>query len=379
MWQTPRQILNRNKAQRTLMRFTFFLIAALLSGLHVAMAAGPVETSPFAVQGVDVDVTDLSVKAAKDKALIDVQMKALALLGQNLGGSDVAAEFAKMEAKEVMPLLKSLSIEKETMSPGHYQGTFTVRFLPQKLKPLLSGMGVRMPAEQGPAMLVIPVWTDETGHVVVWEDNPWRQAWADLNAAQAQIPIIVPLGDQEDATTVSGTDISNNDVVKLEALRRRYDVKTMLVAFAQAAPGGGIHARVIGTSGLGKVTIDKVYTADSHELAQSAALAAQRFQTLITDKFKSDQAKIAAAKAAASGPQALAVVVPFGGPSEWNGLRSRILATPGIVGLDVTSLDIGGASARLLFNGNAEDLGASFQAANLRLERSSSGWTIRPL
>ena len=81
------------------MRFTFFLIATLLSGLGVAKAAGPVETSPFAVQGVEVDVTDLSVKAAKDKALIDVQMKALALLGQNLGGSDVAAEFAKISSR----------------------------------------------------------------------------------------------------------------------------------------------------------------------------------------------------------------------------------------------------------------------------------------
>ncbi len=360
------------------MTFKIFLCAALLAGAADAMAAGPVETSPFAVQGVDVDVTDLSVKAAKDKALVDVQMKALALLGQTLGGSDVAAELAKMDAKDVMPLLKSLSIEQETMSPGHYQGKFTVRFLPQKLKPLLAGYGVRIPAEQGPAMLVIPVWTDDAGHVVVWDDNPWRKAWADLHAAQAQIPIIVPLADQEDATTVSAVDISNNNVVKLEALRRRYDVKTMLIAFAQSAPGGGIHARVVGTSPLGKITIDKIYIADSHELADSAGLAAQRFQTLITDKFKSDQAKVAAAKAA-SGPQALQVVVPFGGPSEWNGLRSRILATPGIVGLDVTSLDAAGASARLLYNGNAEDLGTSFQAANLRLERSAAGWTIRPL
>ena len=361
------------------MRFSLFIYLALVLLAPVALASGPVETSPFAVQGVDVDVTDQSVKVAKDKALIDVQMKALVLLGQNLGGSDVADELAKMEAKDVMPLLKSLSIEQETMSPGHYQGKFTVRFLPQKLKPLLSGLGVKIPVEQGPAMLVIPVWTDENTRIVVWEDNPWRKAWTDLNAAQAQIPIIVPLGDQEDSTTLSAKDISNNDPLKLEALRRRYDVKTLVIAFAQSAPGGGIHARVIGTSALGKITIDKVYTADSHELAESAALAAQRFQTLITEKFKSDQAKLAAAKAASSGPQALAVVVPFGGPSEWNGLRSRILATPGVVGLDVTSLDVGGASARLLYNGNAEDLGPSFQAANLRLERAGAGWTIRPL
>lgn len=379
MCQTPRQILNRNKAQRTFMRFSFLICVALVIGAPMARASGPVETSPFAVQGVDVDVTDLSVKAAKDKALVDVQMKALVLLGQNLSGSDVAAELAKMEAKDVMPLLKSLSIEQETMSPGHYLGKFTVRFLPLKVKPLLAGLGVKIPAEQGPAMLVIPVWTDDNTHVVVWEDNLWRKAWTDLNAAQAQIPIIVPLGDQEDSATLSAADISNNDVVKLEAVRRRYDVKTLLIAFAQSAPGGGIHARVIGTSALGKVTIDKIYTADSHQLADSAALAAQRFQILITEKFKSDQAKIAAAKAAASGPQALSVVVPFGGPSEWNGLRSRILATPGIVGLDVTSLDAGGASARLLYNGNAEDLGPSFQAANLKLERSGAGWTIRPL
>ncbi len=361
------------------MRFTFFLSVALLLSAPTARAAGPIETSPFAVQGVDVDVTDLSVKAAKDKALIDVQMKALVMLGQNLGGAEVADELAKLEAKEVMPLLKSLSIEQETMSPGHYVGKFTVRFLPQKLKPLLSGLGVRIPGAQGPPMLVIPVWTDETGRVVVWDDNLWRKAWLDLQATQAQIPILVPLGDQEDSSTLSVTDLSNNDAVKLEALRRRYDVKTMLIAFAQAAPGGGIHARVVGTSALGKITIDKIYIADSHEVAESAAVAAQRFQSLITDKFKSEQAKVAAAKIAAAGPQALAVVVPFGGPSEWNGIRSRILATPGIVGLDVTSLDVGGASARLLYNGNPEDLGASFQAANLKLERSGAGWMIRPL
>ena len=360
------------------MRFVTFIAAAMAFGVPSALATGPIETSPYAVQGVAVDVTDQSVKVAKDKALVDVQMKALAELGQNLGGPDVADQLAKLEVKQVMPLLKSLSIEQETMSPGHYQGKFTVRFLPQKLKPLLEGMGVHIPAEQGPPMLVIPVWTNETGHVIVWEDNPWRKAWDDLHAAQAQIPILIPLGDQEDATTLSAIDIANNDVVKLEALRRRYDVKTLLIAFAQPAPDGSIHARVVGTSALGKITIDKIYTADTHVLADSAGLAAQRFQTLITDKFKSDQAKVAAAKVAA-GPQSLAVVVPFGGPSEWNGLRSRILSTPGIVGLDVTSLDVGGASAKLMFNGNVEDLGPSFQAANLRLERAGAGWTIRPM
>jgi hypothetical protein len=359
------------------MKFTVILLIFGLWAAPLAQASGPVETSPFAMQGVEVDETDVSAKAAKDKALVDVQMKALVQLGEVLGGAGVSAELAKLDVKQVMPLLKSLSIEKELISPGHYKGTFTVRFLPQKLKPMLAALGVKIPDEQGPAMMVIPVWTDEKGQVVVWEDTPWRKAWGALHAAQAPIPLIVPLGDQEDTSTLSSQDVTNNNAVKIEAIRRRYDVKTVVLAFAQPAPDNGIHVHVTGSSALGKITIDKIYTADTHTITDSTTLAAQRFQQLITDKFRSDQAKVAAK--AVAGPQALAVTIPFAGPSEWNGLRSRILSTPGVVGLDVTSLDGQGAAARLMYSGNVDDLGNSLQATGLRLARNGGAWLVVPL
>ena len=223
------------------------------------------------------------------------------------------------------------------------------------------------------------MWIDEKGQTQIWADNPWRKAWVALHAAQAQIPIIVPLGDADDQAIIGPQDIAANNVVKLEALRRRYDVKTMLLATAQPASGGGLHAHVVGDSPLGKVTIDKIYTADDKLVADSATLAAQRFQQLITDKFHSDQARVAAAKAAAAGPQQLAVAVPFAGPSEWNGLRARILATPGVVGLDVTSLDGSGAAAKLAYNGAVDDLNNSFKAAGLKLLRNGAGFVISPL
>ncbi len=373
MWQRPYQILNRNKARSTLIKFSTILALCLLISAGFARASGPIETNPYAVQGVEVDETDTSAKIAKDKAIIDAQMKAIALLGENLGSPEAAKELGKLDQKQVMPLLKSLSIEKETISPGHYQAAFTVRFLPEKVIPLLTALGVRLPEEQGPAMLVIPVWQDDKGQLILWDDNPWRKAWLDLHSSQAQIPIIIPLGDDDDATTLSPKDVAENNVVKLEALRRRYDVKTLLVAFAQAAPDGGIHAKVVGSSPLGKITIDKIYTADTRVLNDSSTLAAQRFQTLMTDKFRSDQAKLAAKVA---GPLSLAVAIPFQGPSQWNGLRARILSTPGVVGLDVTSLDIQGASAKLLYTGAVEDLTNSLQATGLRLDHQGASWVI---
>ena len=46
---------------------------ALFAGSGPATASGPIETSIFAVQGVDVDVTSTDAASAKNQALMDVQ------------------------------------------------------------------------------------------------------------------------------------------------------------------------------------------------------------------------------------------------------------------------------------------------------------------
>ncbi|MDE2447001.1 MAG: DUF2066 domain-containing protein [Alphaproteobacteria bacterium] len=363
------------------MRTVFACLAVLLAWgfANLAMASGPVETSPYAVQGVEVDVTDANAAAAKQKALVEVQMRAFAKLGDVLGNATTAAEMAKMTEKQVVPMLKSLSIEEEKISPGRYQGKFTVRFLPDRIKPILTNLGVQIPASQGPAMLVVPVWKNEQGQAEMWDDNVWRKAWLSLNAQQAQIPLIIPLGDHDDSSMMSAQDALNGDPVKLEALRRRYEVDTILVAIAEPSPDGGIRARVSGQSPLGKVTIDKVYRADSGTLNDSAIMAAQRFQQLMIEKFRSDQAKAAAKQANPNAPQSVVVAIPFTSPTAWNGLRARILSTPGVLGVDVTSLDGQGASAKLIYSGNLQDMQSSLQATGLQMQRSGSSWIIQQI
>lgn len=362
---------------RIVFRIFIVVVASLYGGC--AFASGPVETSPFAMQGVEVDVTDSSAATAKEKALIEVQKKAFVSLAEKLGDAETADQLANLDEKKIIPLLKSLSIEEEKISPGRYQGRFTVRFLPEKIKPIFASVGIPLPQSQGPAMLVVPVWQNEQGQTSLWDDNVWRKAWQNLNAQQAQIPLIVPLGDQDDSSTLSAQDAVNSDPVKLEALRRRYDVKTLLVAFAEPAPDGGIHAHMVGSSPLGKITIDKIYKADSGTLNDSAVLAAQRFHSLMIDKFRSDQAKIAAKAVNPNAPQSIAVAIPFTSPTQWNGLRARILSTPGVLGVDVTSLDAQGASAKLVYSGDLQDMQSSFQATGLEMSRSGGSWVIQPI
>jgi Uncharacterized protein conserved in bacteria (DUF2066) len=358
--------------------FRRIILALLLAAYWQvpAWATGPVETSIFAVQGVAVDVTEKDAAAAKDKALIDVQMKAIVMLAEKLGNPEMAAEFAKLEPKAVMRLLKSLSIEQESTAPGRYIGTFTVRFQPAKIKSLFANYGVQVSSEQASPILLIPVWKTPSG-LVLWEDNTWLKAWRDLKLEQDVVPIIIPLGDSEDTTTLSPDDVAKLDPVKLEALRRRYDVKTMLVATAEPVEGNGIHALMAGTSDLGKITFDKVYTAEDGTLEASAALAATRFHQVMVEKYKSDRAK--ARQADANRPQSIPVAVPFAGPTEWNGLRARILSTPGVVGVDVSSLAADGAVIRLVFVGDIESMQNSIQATGLQLSQVGSSWVIRAL
>lgn len=361
----------------------------LVTGLcfaATAFAAGPIETSVFAVQGVEVDVTDADASLAKNKALTEVQIRAFRTLAERIGSAEIVSAVEGMEEKDILPFLKSLSIEQEAISPGRYQGKLTVRFLPKKVEALYEKYGVQIAADQGPAFMIVTIWNTATGPLL-WEDNPWRKAWQNLKAEQSIVPIIVPLGDLDDSQLISAQDVLSGDEVKIEAIRRRYDVETVLIAIAEPDGNGGVHAMMNAATPLGKITFDKIYTAETALVDDSAALAVSRFHKVMVEKYRSDGAKIAAAKEEASAEksasnsrrQSLSVAVPFAGPSQWNGLRSRILSTPGVVGLDVSSLAGDGAVISLVVMGGLDDLATKFKSSGLQLSRAGGAWMIQPL
>jgi hypothetical protein len=384
IWLPVSRITGANKARMEDMGTTLKILILAMGvwfAAASAWAAGPVETSVFAVQGVDVDVTDVDAQTAKNKALLEVQIKAFKMLAERLGNESLVEAVSQFEEKRILPYLKSLSIEQETISPGRYQGKLTVRFLPNKIRSLYSEFGVKVGGEQGPSFLVLPIWKGPAGNVL-WEDNPWRQAWINLRAEQSLVPIIVPIGDFDDTEIISLTDVLSEDAVKLEALRKRYDVKKVIVAFAEPADGGKVHASVSGESPLGKLNFDKTYDGESGKVEESAALAVKKIHTVMVEKFKSGAAKVAARSAEqkrqadVDSRKSISVRIPFAGPSEWNGLRSRILATPGVTGLDVSSLGVDGATVTLSFVGTADDMASSMQASGLNLARSGGAWQI---
>jgi hypothetical protein len=153
-------------------------------------------------------------------------------------------------------------------------------------------------------------------------------------------------------------------------------VSGVLVAYAEPAATGGVNVKINGLSPIGQVKIEKTYTGDDGTVEAAAQAAAKRFQELMTAKFNSDEAKFGTGKQVAN---ALPVAVPFSSPSQWNGIRSRILATPGVKGVDVSSLGADGAVIKLMYSGELSELGSAFEAAGLQFTQLGGSWSIQSL
>ena len=190
------------------------------------------------------------------------------------------------------------------------------------------------------------------------------------------MPIIVPLGDLDDSEIISAQDVLSGDSVKLEAMRRRYDVKSVVIAYAEPQPDGGIRASMNANTPLGKITFDKIYRDDSGDVLASSTLATKRFHQVMVEKFRSDSARILAGDVQR---ETLQVAVPFSGPSDWNRVRSQILSTPGVVGLDVSSLAGDGAVVKLTISGEIYTVQESFKASGLQLFQAGDSWVIQPI
>jgi hypothetical protein len=350
---------------------------ALLAGPAPAPAGGPVETSIFAVQGVDVDVTSTDAATAKNQALMDVQVKAFFELVERFGTPELVAELQqKLKPEDIAPFLRSLSIEQETSAPGRYIGRFTVRFLPEKTQKFFADYGIRLPARQADPIVVIPVFRGPDGNKL-WEENPWRQAWIDLKGEQGIVPIIVPLGDLEDTQTLSVDDALKGDAVRLEALRQRYGAPSLLLAQAQPAEGGGLHVYIEGETKLGKVTVNKIYMPEEGVAEPVETVAVAAFQAMLVKTYREVAEKIA--ERSANTVQSLAVSVPFSSPREWNAIRSRILSTPNVRAVDLSTLNADGAVIKLVFTRTVEELQMNMQAAGLNLANAGSAWVIQPM
>lgn len=364
-------------------QFTRFAMSAMLLLAAVAVAvlnspAARAEENPlYTITGVEVDVQADTAADAKRQAITEANVKAFSLFASRVGAGEAElAEIAKLPPKQIDAMLNSLSIEEERTGPGRYIARLTIRFLPDKARSLMNRLGVSYSEKVAKRMVVVPVWRTAEGTLQIWEENPWRTAWLDLKAENALVPVIVPLGDLTDTSTLTPELVAAGDAASLEALRLRYDADAALIAFAQPLAEDTVQAVMSGNSPVGELSFDKAYTAENGGgVAEAAQLAALRFHQVMLERWKklNEQRPVTQSLPVATLP----VAVSFFTNDEWSTLRNRILATPGVSGVDISTIAQGGAIVQLSYVSGFEQLRQSLWASGLALQNVGGTWVLQ--
>ena len=350
-------------------------VLLVVSAFHAARAEGQ---DVFTVKGIAVDVTDKDAATAKIKAITEAQVKAFHTLLQRIASPEAASRLKGLSARDIGRMMSSLSVEEERTGPNRYIGRLTIRFSPRKVRALLRNKGVGYITERAPRILIIPVWQGPDGPVL-WADNPWLEAWRNLHAEDALVPIIIPAGDDTDRQTLSAQDALAGDAGRLQALKLRYDTEGVLVAVAGPKGDNAVHAVMTGPSPVGAIAFDKTYIAPEGGIAEAARMAAQRFHEVMTYKWKKKvMARRAAARARArAAATRLKVIVPFNSLREWQAIRARLASTPGVASVDVSALSGTHAEVTVTSSLSAAQLQDALRASRLSLRNSGGRWYLQ--
>lgn len=368
----------KQTCRQTAAAVRFAVACVSLIGFVTLVAAPPAfarENPLYTITGIEVDVRAETAAEAKKLAITQANVKAFALFAQRVGGDALADKLSGIPSKRIDAMLDSLSIEEERTGPQRYIGKLTVRFLPGKMRTIMAELGVRYSEKLARRTVIVPVWRTPEG-VVLWEDNPWRTAWLSLRAENSPVPLIVPLGDLADTDTLTAELAAGRDEASIEAIRLRYEADAVLVAEASPVGNDTVQATMIGNSAVGRLEFDKAYVAENGGgVAEAARTAALRFHQvmLLRWKKKNETAPVTRSLPVATLP----IAVAFYSTEEWSALRARILSTPGVSGVDISTISQGGAIVQLSYVTGFEQLRQSLWSAGLALQNVGGTWVLQ--
>lgn len=322
--------------------------------------AGPVAAgSVFEVNRISVDATASSTTEARAQGLRQGQAKALSLAMRRLAKQSEWNLLPDISTLDIEALVEGFRISNERTGNGRYLATLAVQFKPGPLRDLLRSNGVAVTEVQSRPALLLPVLEDLQG-LQAWGEHWWREEWSDYDIDNAPAPMLLPLGDMEDTLIANAEDILIGDPEKLQALNKRYDTDTVIVAHALADIDGqlGVTAYIFGAE-ESDVVVKTYRTGEAHAVMGQRAI--EEIMTDLAERWKS------IAAVASDQKQVLQLRAAYGGLSDWTRLLDRLDEVNLVRDVTIIELTERYAFVDIAYVGSVEQLRRNLDQRGLRL------------
>ncbi|WP_374383015.1 DUF2066 domain-containing protein [Dongia sp.] len=353
----------------------FLALLGLLSGLILTVPAAinpAVAQNVYVASGVPVDVTG-DAATLRDQAVLMAQREALKKILAEIAPADQVAGLQLPSDDEIGGWVADVEIEEEKMAATHYVGRYTIRFAAAPVQEFLSGQGVAFAETRSKQMLVIPVYTDETGTTGLWgPTNQWLAAWTTRPAGNALVPIVVPRGDLDDQNTLSATEALGGNEPKLEFMGERYQAGDVAVAEAQmSAPGADgqrtLTLNVTRYSAEGPQAFKDTLTGPAADPDGLMAQGVATVQAMLEGAWKS------ANLVDPNQRTTLSVHVPLTGIEQWIAIKRHLAQVSLIKGVNLKELAKSGADLEISYAGAEDQFIRALAQADLNLVPSGEG------
>ena len=361
----------------------------LALGLMAAPAQADDDT-PYTVSKIAVDVTAKNAVAAKAKAMADAQKRGIDTVLRRVVPFSFSAKLPDLHPQQVETLVNGMAIRKEQYSTTRYIATLDVIFNEQGVKELLTSLGIPTSEERAPMISVLPLVID--GNKVKSVNEPWRQAWLDLDLTHGLTPanVLQPRPELEAGMVRA---VLAGDAGAFAAVQRDYGSAPLIIAVGQKVEGGRFVTRLAGTDGVGRINYGR-----SDKLSGTAPKAAQDAASfayaVLENRWKATRAApdpVAAPVNYEEGgtppPQAVpqqgepgrlvTAVVVFAGLKEWQQIRGRLAQVPGLQRLEVNSLSARTASITFDYAGTLGHLQQVLGQSGFSFENREEAFVLR--
>lgn len=374
--------------------------AALPLALALVAIAAPAQAqADFTITGVRVDVAAGSAEAARRAGWHLAQRKAWPELYARLTGA-APATAPRLNDGALDSIVSGIEVQREAIGPNRYIAQLAVAFDRGRASGYL-GASARL--LRSAPMLLMPVEIDGGAITVFERRGPWAEAWRRFRIDSSAIAYVRPSGTAADALVLTGWQAYRPDRLLWRAALSRYQAANVLVAEARlvyAWPGGPVTGHFRALLGPDAKVADEftLRAGNADEFRQMLDLAVERIDRAYTAALRAgvlraeedliapidqialgDVGEFSPVIGAAAEPTAT-LVAEVATPTieAANGFEAAALATQGVSGAALTSVNVGGVSRiRIDYAGTLERLRYNLDQAGLRLEPAGGGYRLR--
>ena len=278
---------------------------------------------------------------------------------------------------EIQSLVASIQVENEKTSPVRYLADMTIEFKKADVRRLLRENAIPFTETRARPTLLLPLFEQDGDRLLFDDDNPWLTAWSAHSVeAGAMFPLVIPIGDLADVAAIDGDQALATDEAALLTIAKRYQVKSILVAYAalrirQTWKYLDITLQWHGPVRSGTEVSSLFVQADE----PLEALLARGVVGIVNDlerKWK-EQTLLRFDEASQ-----LSARVPIEGLKDWLAVQRKLANNGMIRRFDIASITTRSVQIHLRFLGRPNQLAVSLAQDDLELVEEDSFWTLYP-